>query len=87
MKVIENDAILFDALQTKLTPHDDRELWRAALPVLADEFAQRYAEESGRGVWAMVVGACSHWVRPHNSRWNAAGGFVYPDATKIRSQS
>jgi hypothetical protein len=78
MKVIENDTILFDGLQSKLTPHDDRELWRAALSVFADEFAQRHAEESGRGAWAMVVGACSHWVRPHNSRWNAAGGFVYP---------
>jgi len=82
MKVIENDAILLEALQPKLAAHDDRELWRAALAVFADEFAQRYAEESGRGVWAMVVGACSHWVRPHNSRWNAAGGFVYPDGYK-----
>jgi hypothetical protein len=82
MKVIENDAILFEAIQPKLAAHDDRELWRTALAVFADEFAQRYAEESGRGVWAMVVGACSHWVRPHNSRWNAAGGFVYPDGYK-----
>lgn len=82
MNVIESDTILFKALQSKLAPHDDRELWRAALSVLADEFAQHYAEESGRGVWAMVVGACSHWVRPHNSRWNAGGGFVYPDGYK-----
>ncbi len=67
MKGIENDTILFESLQPQLAVHDDRELWRAALSVLADEFAQRYAEESGRGVWAMVVGACSHWVRPHNS--------------------
>ena len=65
MKVIGNDAMLFEALQRKLAAHDDRELWRVALSVLVDEFAQHHAEESGRGVWAMVVGACSHWVRPH----------------------
>ena len=74
----EEAAVVFEALQPKLAPHDDRELRRTALSVLADEFAQRYAEESGRGVRAMVAGARSHWVRPHNSRWKAAGGFVYP---------
>src|ERR1700678_131499 len=82
MKVTENGAMLFEALQPKLAAHDDREFWRVALSVLGDEFAQRHAEESGRGVWAIVVGTCSQWVRPHNSRWNAAGGFVYPDGYK-----
>ena len=77
-----SDKILFQAIQPKLAAHDDPALWRAALFVLADEFTQHFAEESGRGVWAMVVGVCSHWVRPHNSRWNAAGGFAYPDGYK-----
>ena len=82
MKTIENKAILFETLEPKLVADDDHALWRAVLLVLTDELAQRRAEESQRGVWAMVVGACSHWVRPHNSRWNAAGGFVYPDGYK-----
>jgi hypothetical protein len=79
MKAIENPAIPFETLEPKLAADDDRALWQAALVVLTNEFMQRHAEESSRGIWAMVVGACSHWVRPHNSRWNAAGGFVYPD--------
>lgn len=78
MKDIENDAILFETLQPKLGADDDPELWRTALSVLADEVEQRQGEKSRDGILAMVVGACSHWVRPHNSRWNAAGGFVYP---------
>jgi hypothetical protein len=82
VKAADNETILFDALEPKLAADDDRAFWRAALLVLGDEFAQRYAEESQRGVWAMEVGACSHWVRAHNSRWNAAGGFVYPDGYK-----
>jgi hypothetical protein len=24
------------------------------------------------------VGACSHWLRPHQTRWTAAGGFALP---------
>ncbi|HWN74450.1 MAG TPA: hypothetical protein VNO13_01830 [Candidatus Udaeobacter sp.] len=82
MKTIENKTILFETLEPKLVADDDHALWRAVLLVLTDELAQRRAEESQRGVWGMVVGACSHWVRPHNSRWNAAGGFVYPDGYK-----
>jgi hypothetical protein len=82
VKAIGNNALLFETIQSKLAANDDPALWKAALSVLVDELAQRQTEESGRDVWVMVVGACSHWVRPHNSRWNAAGGFVYPDGYK-----
>ena len=82
MKASETKTIAFEMLEARLMADDDHALWRTALCVLTDEFAQRQAEESHRGVWAMVVGACSHWVRPHNSRWNAAGGFAFPDGYK-----
>jgi hypothetical protein len=82
VKAIESKTILFETLEPKLVADDDHALWRAALFVLADEVAQRQGKESQRGIWAMVVGECSHWVRPHNSRWNAAGGFVSPDGYK-----
>ena len=26
-----------------------------------------------------IVGCCSHWARPHQSRWTAAGGFALPE--------
>jgi hypothetical protein len=82
VKTIDKYILLFQTIEPKLVADDDPALWRAALIVLADELEQRHAEDSGCGVSAMVVGACSHWVRPHNSRWNAAGGFVYPDGYK-----
>jgi hypothetical protein len=82
MKDIKNRATLFEAIEPKLVGDDDRALWRAALSVLADEVMQRRAEQSRPGAWAMVVGACSHWVRPHQSRWSAAGGFAYPQGYK-----
>jgi hypothetical protein len=74
--------MLFEIIAPKLVRDDDHELWQATLSVLADEFMQRCAEETQRGVCAMVVGACSHWVRPHQSRWSAAGGFAYPQGYK-----
>lgn len=79
MKTIETSVIPLEILESKLAADDDRDLWKAALVVLGDEFMQRRAEKSTRRDWAMLVGACSHWVRPHNSRWNAAGGFVFPE--------
>jgi hypothetical protein len=82
MKAAGDTTILFEALEPKLAADDDRAFWRAALSVLAAEFAQRYAEESRRGVWAMVVGACSQWVRPPNRRSNTAAGFMYPEGYK-----
>jgi hypothetical protein len=82
MKDIENKTMLFERIAPKLVREDDHHLWPAALSVLADEFMQRCAEETQRGVRAMVVGACSHWVRPHQSRWSAAGGFAYPQGYK-----
>lgn len=82
MKDIENKTMFIETIAPKLVRDDDHELWQAALSVLADEFTQRCAEEMQRGACAMVVGACSHWVRPHQSRWRAAGGFAYPQGYK-----
>jgi hypothetical protein len=78
MKNIKKPIIPFAAVEAKLAADDDRCFWQAALSVLTDKFIQRHTEESTNRDWAMVVGACSHWVRPHNSLWRAGGGFAYP---------
>jgi hypothetical protein len=82
VKAIVSSTILFATIKPKLVVVDDPALWRAVLFVLVDELAQRHTEESRRGVWSMVVGTCPHWVKPHNSRWNAAGNIVYPHGYK-----
>ena len=58
VKAIENTTIVFETLAPKLVAEDDLALWRVALAALTDEFEQRVAEASQRGVWAMVVGSC-----------------------------
>jgi len=61
------------------TRQDDPRLWQRVLAVLDEEFIQRYREESKRREdWYLRIGACSHWIRPHQSRWTAAGGFAWP---------
>lgn len=73
-----NAAFPFGAIEAILSTDDDPQLWKAALSVVSDEFLQRYKRESKNKSWGVVVGACSHWLRPHQTRWTKAGGFAYP---------
>jgi len=78
-------SLPFDLIESRLERDDDRELWQTIVTVLCDEFLQRVEQGPANRLWVLIVGACSHWVRPHNSRWNAAGGFMYPEGYKDSS--
>ncbi len=71
--------VILDVLADKLTTEDDPRLWQAALDVLLEEFLRHHDSQASNRDWVLLVGACSHWVRPHNSRWHAAGGFAWPE--------
>jgi hypothetical protein len=75
----EKQTVVIEAVRSKLTAADDPDFWDTALTVLTDEFLQRYNRKANNQDWYFLVGACSHWVRPHNSRWSAKGGFVFPE--------
>ena len=79
MDSIAKPPIPLEIVEAKLSSYDDPNLWQTVLAVLAHEFLERRNEESRKEALAMVLGACSHWVRPHNSFWNAGGGFVNPE--------
>src|SRR5437763_1598266 len=79
MNNIEQPIIPFEVVKAKLGADDDRAFWEAALSVLAEEFAERHAQSPTNRERVIVLGACSHWVRPHQSRWAASGGFAYPE--------
>lgn len=55
----------------RLEAEDDPELWRVVIDtILADlQVASGMTVEFGR---------CSHWFRPHQTRWTADGGFALP---------
>src|SRR5215831_3011757 len=72
-------SIPMDCILDRLTAEDDPAAWTAILSVVSEEFAGRYLAERGRKEsWFLRIGACSHWWRPHQSRWTAAGGFAWP---------
>lgn len=65
---------MIDFLLRHLGPEDDADLWRAVLDtVLAD-----LAVVQSSPTVLVEVGRCSHWLRPHQTRWTADGGFAWP---------
>src|SRR5881275_1785645 len=55
----------------RLSADDDPDLWAVVLETILLEL--------GPAPGAMVeVGRCSHWLRPHQTRWTADGGFACP---------
>jgi hypothetical protein len=79
MKITEKSIIPFEVIEARLRKDDDPAFWKVALSVLTREFLQKRAHESTNKDWAMVLGVCSRWVRPHQSRWTADGGFACPE--------
>lgn len=65
------------AIEERLTIEDDRELWEEVLRVVAEDASALLVHDRGSMLYA-TLGVCSHWVRPHQSRWTAAGGFALP---------
>jgi hypothetical protein len=69
--------VLPTAVDERLGAEDDRELWEEVLRVVAEDAAVLLVKERSSRLYA-TIGACSHWIRPHQSRWTAAGGFALP---------
>jgi len=65
------------SLASKLSVDDDPMLWLIVLRTLVEDVGALNAGGADEQLYANV-GACSHWSRPHQSRWTAAGGFAYP---------
>jgi hypothetical protein len=64
-------------LASKLSSDDDPILWLVVLRTVAEDVTALDVSGGEEDLYANV-GACSHWSRPHQSRWKAAGGFAYP---------
>jgi hypothetical protein len=65
------------ALKERLSAEDDPALWEQVLKVLAEDASILERVTSDSQLYA-EVGVCSHWLRPHQTRWTLAGGFAWP---------
>ena len=67
------------AVLTHLTSEDDEKFWVAAFETLLSDIDALYPDKGKKQEIFLQIGACSHWRRPHQTRWTAAGGFAWPD--------
>ncbi len=75
MNSIVNQIPRFDKSVT-FAEHDAA-FWKIALDTIAYDAAHEIGDYVGRTI-VMEAGACSHWLRPHQTRWTANGGFAWP---------
>jgi hypothetical protein len=67
------------AIIAHLTDEDDATFWVAAFDTLLSDIDALFPAKSKKQEVFLQIGACSHWRRPHQTRWTAAGGFAWPD--------
>ncbi len=68
---------VFEIINGRLSPDDDPEFWSIGIGYLLDYMKPNGSKDAKFPLFAKV-GACSHWLRPHQTRWKAAGGFAAP---------
>jgi hypothetical protein len=62
----------------QLRPDDDPELWATAVGDVFRDAEYLCGDNPKRRPIGTEIGSCSHWLRPHQMRWTADGGFAYP---------
>jgi hypothetical protein len=68
--------MLDPAIAAQLTNDDDPALWEVATnTILADS---AFAGQNTKDDVLVQIGYCRHWLRPHQYRWIADGGFAAP---------
>ena len=64
------------ALRERLSADDDPALWEQVLKILAEDSSVLEAVTHGSQLYA-EVGVCSHWLRPHQTRWFCMAGRIW----------
>ena len=75
METVSAQLQLPAVLAEILAATDDPDLWVQVLRAVADDASE--LPDNHTRMYA-IIGSCSHWLRPHQSRWTAAGGFALP---------
>lgn len=61
-----------------LCGEDDTALWSAVVNTIYTDAYALCRSVTGRGRVLTQLGRCSHWLRPHQTRWPEGGGFAWP---------
>jgi len=74
---LETPFVLPRSIEEQLSQEDDPALWGQMLRTVAQDALVLQVANHRSDLYA-EVGVCSHWLRPHQTRWTAAGGFALP---------
>lgn len=74
----ESAAAMLSAIEPHFTADDEPGAWKLTLRTVLLDIATQDSMESLPEKQFVRIGCCSHWFRPHQSRWTAAGGFAWP---------
>jgi len=69
---------IINHLTDRLTSGDDPQIWKIAVETFLDDVEVKIQESSFRRPVYLVVGCCSSWLRPHQTRFSGGGGFAWP---------
>lgn len=73
-----NCCSIFVLVSPYLCRDDDPAFWREVIiTVLSDIESDALIIKSRKKLF-LRIGVCSRWLRPHQARWKAAGGFAWP---------
>jgi len=68
-----------EQISPHLTAEDDTNFWRVAFDTMLADIETLYPEKGKKHEVFLQIGACSHWLRPHQMTWTAGGGFACPE--------
>jgi hypothetical protein len=77
-EVDEQAELILEHLKPHFTASDDPFLWLEVLRSTLTDFKALEANDELPAKRFLKIGCCSHWFRPHQARWTAAGGFAWP---------
>lgn len=67
-----------ELILSHLSDEDDVTFWLAVISTLFRDVEIDLAELHCKSEVYIQIGACSHWLRPHQTRWTESGGFAWP---------
>jgi hypothetical protein len=71
-------SAMFESIKPHLVADDDPALWRLVLYTVLLDIQGSNESNKHQERRFLKIGSCSHWFRPHQARWTAAGGFAWP---------
>ena len=72
-------STICDEISSYLTDTDDPTLWQAVLRIACSDVSTEVTESQTKRDVFLVVGPCSSWLRPHQTRWQVGEHeFAWP---------